>query len=104
MHGRMLVSIKLENVISNRSCDLTGLQPCNHSEADTRIFLHLAHAAAKDHRTAYIRTVDSDVVVLAIRFFTTLGLKHLWVGIGTGKKFSEIAIYPNLRHCHYFMH
>ena len=88
MHGRMLVSTKLENVISNRSCDLFGLQPCNHLEADTRIFLHLAHAAAQGHRT-----VDSDVVVLAIRFFTTPGLKHLWVGIGTGKKFSEIAIH-----------
>ena len=93
MHGRLLVSIKLGNVISNRSCDLSGLQPCNHWESDTRIFLHLAHAAAQGHRTFYIRTVDSDVVVLAIRLFTTLGLKHLWVGIGTEKKFPEIAIH-----------
>ena len=93
MHGRMLVSTKLGNVISNRSCDLSGLQPCNHAEADTRILLHLAHAAAKGHMTAYIRTVNSDVAVLTIRLFTTLGLKHLWVGIGTEKKFSEIVIH-----------
>ena len=80
-------------MLSNRHCDLTTLHPCNHSEADTRILLHLAHAAEQVHTTAYVRTVDSDIVVLAVRFFETLGLSELWVGLGSGKKYRDIPIH-----------
>lgn len=37
-----------------------------------------------------IRTVDTDVVVLAIAFFDSLDLDELWVAFGTGKKFHYI--------------
>lgn len=93
LRGKLLLSTTLENVLTNRPCDVSALQPCNHPEADTRIFLHLAHAVAQGHKTAYIRTVDSDVVVLAVRFFSTLGLSELWVGFGSGKKFRDIPIH-----------
>ena len=93
MGGKLLLSTKVESVLSNRPCDLSALQPCNHSEADTRIFLHLQHAVAQGHQTAYVRTVDSDVVVLAIRFFSTLGLSELWVCFGTGKTIRDIPIH-----------
>ena len=43
--GKLLLSTKCERVLSNRPCDVSALEPCNHSEADTRIFLHLAHAS-----------------------------------------------------------
>lgn len=33
------------------------------------ILLHLANAAEQGNITAYIRTVDNDLVVLAVRFF-----------------------------------
>ena len=52
---------------------MSALIPCNHYEADTMIFLHIAHASGQGHHTAYVRRVDSDIVVLAIRFFPTLG-------------------------------
>ena len=93
MGGKLLLSTHYETVLSNRHCDLTTLQPSNHVEADTRIFLHLAHAAEQGHITAYIRTVDSDVVVLAVRFFETSGLSELWVGFGTGKKYRDIPVH-----------
>ena len=93
MRGKLLLSTNFENVLSNRHCDVSALQPCNHSEADTRIFLHLSHAAAQGHRIAYIRTVDSDVVVIAILVFTTLGLSQLWVGFGSGKTFRDIPVH-----------
>ena len=68
------------NVLSNMPCDVTKLQTCNHSEADTRVLLNLAHAAEQGHTTAYVCIVDSNVVILAICFFETLGLTELWVG------------------------
>lgn len=99
MGGKLLLSTHFETVLSNRNCDLEHLQPCNHSEADTRIFLHLAHAAKQGYKTAYIRTVDSDVLVLVVRFFENLSLSELWVGIGSGRHYREIpvhAIYTKL--------
>ena len=56
--GKLLLSTKCERVISNRPCHVSALEPCNHSEADTRIFLHLAHASVQGHQTAYVRTVS----------------------------------------------
>ncbi|KAL8593865.1 hypothetical protein ACOMHN_018077 [Nucella lapillus] len=85
MDGKLLLSTRFETVLSNKYCDLTTLQPCNHSEADTRILLHLAHAAKQGHTTAFVRTVDSDVVVLTIRFFESLGLSELWACTGRCK-------------------
>ncbi|KAL8561604.1 hypothetical protein ACOMHN_024839 [Nucella lapillus] len=93
MDGNLLLSTRFETVLSNKYCDLTTLQPCNHSEADTRILLHLAHAAKQGHTTAFVRTVDSDVVVLTIRFFESLGLSELWVGFGTGKNYRDIPVH-----------
>ena len=80
MDGRLLLTTKQESVLSNKPCDMSSVQPCNHSEADTRIFLHLAHAVHQGHKVAYVRTVDSDVVVLAVRFF-----QNTWPGAVLGR-------------------
>lgn len=93
MGGKLLLCTHFETVLSNRNCDLEHLQPCNHSEADTRISPHLAHAAKQGYKTAYLRTVDSDVVVLAVRFFENLGLSELWVGLGSVKHYRDIPVH-----------
>ena len=54
--------------------------------------LHLRHAAMQGHTKAYVRTVDSDVVVLTINIFHELGLSELWVGFGTGKSYKDFPI------------
>jgi len=46
--------------------DLTSLTPCNHEEADSRMLLHASHAAQHGPHAILIRTVDTDVVVLAV--------------------------------------
>ena len=38
--------------------DLHSLSPCSHMEADTRMLLHVAHAAQHDHQKRIIRTVE----------------------------------------------
>ena len=64
MRGKLLLTTHFETVLSKEHCDRSTLQLCNHSEADTRILLHLAHAAVQGHTKAHVRTVDSHVVVL----------------------------------------
>jgi len=44
----------------------SALAPCNHEEAESDIMLHAAHAAHSGHKKILIRTVDTDVVVLAV--------------------------------------
>ena len=62
-----------------------ALAPCSHEEADTRMFLHAKDAAEKDHRQIMLRTVDSDVVVLAVSTVVSMENTQLWIAFGTGK-------------------
>lgn len=40
-----------------------------------------------------VRTADSDVVILTIRFFSTVGLSELWVCYGIGEKNCDSPIH-----------
>ena len=45
-------------------------------------------------KTATIRTVDTDVVVLAVAHFQGLpNIQQLWISFGTGKEFKYIPIH-----------
>ena len=88
-----LLTAKADIVLSNKATDITTLSPCQQEEADTSMMLHLRHAAMQSHTKAYVRTVDSDMVVLTINIFHALGLYELWVGFGTGKSYKDIPIY-----------
>ena len=93
VNGTFILSTYFDGVLTNRNFNVSGLQPCNQAEAETRILLHLANAAVQGHSKAYVRTVDSDIVVLALRFFDTLGLSELWVGFRTRKKYRDVPIH-----------
>ncbi|KAL8620123.1 hypothetical protein ACOMHN_052065 [Nucella lapillus] len=68
--------------------DLTSLAPCNHEESDSRMLLHASHAAQHGHHTILIRTVDTDVVVLAVSLAQELQPEDkLWLAFGTGQSF-----------------
>ena len=73
--------------------DLTGLVPCSHEEADTRLFLHVADAVKKGYRKLLVRTVDTDVVVVAIATLNRTKHDELWVAFGTGGHFRFIPIH-----------
>jgi hypothetical protein len=93
LNGRLLSSTKMLSVYSNKQQEISCLQACNHAETDTRILLHLAHAASQGHQIVLVRTVDSNEVILAIHWFVSLGLSELWVCLGRGKKIQDIPIY-----------
>ena len=56
------------DVISSTTIDKAGIAPCYRIEADTRIFMHANHVSGSGMKKIPIRTVDTDVVVLAIAF------------------------------------
>ena len=63
-----------------RSC-----HPVQKEKADTRMMVHVADAVDKGHNSIMIRTVDTDVVVLAVAAVHALVIKELWISFGTGK-------------------
>ena len=81
-----LVVTKGENVlvfkVDNESLDTSLISPCSHEEADTRLLLHIFHATSNGYPKACIRTVDSDVVVIACSKFQAIGAEELWVAFG----------------------
>ena len=70
--------------------DVSALMPCSHEEADTRLFVHLADMYRQGHRNIQIRTVDSDVVVIAISEVCHLEGCELWIAFGVGTSFRYI--------------
>ena len=82
----MIISTNDEAIVStqNDMSDVEYFQPCSHEEADTGILLHVAHCARQGLRKVIIRTVDTDVVVLAIGIYWHFGI---------GTHFRQIAIH-----------
>ena len=81
---KVIISTKDETIVStqNDMNDVEYFQPCSHEEADTHIVFHVAHCARQGLRKVVIRTVDTDVVALAIEHFPALRLEELWVSFG----------------------
>ena len=61
--------------------------PYNHEEADTRVFLHTTNMAENGHQRVAIRTIDTNVLVLAISTLDKLQsfIEELWLEFGAGK-------------------
>ena len=56
------------------------------------MLLHAYHAAQHGHQTVVIRTVDTDVVVLAVSMAQHLQpADELWAAFGSGKGFRYLA-------------
>ena len=55
------------------------------------MLLHVDNAVKQGHTKVSIRTVDTDVVVLAVAAAKRLSIDKLWVAFGTGKSFRFLA-------------
>ena len=79
-----IMATHLEEVLSNNlDADLSALQPCNHEQADMRLFLQALDASNSGFKRLLI--LDTDIVVLALCHFFSLDLQELWIETGTGK-------------------
>lgn len=95
--NKQIITTHNTNVLCTGCPDISGLEPCTHEEADTRILLHLEHAVRAGHSKILIRTVDTDVVVLAITSAQRLNILELWIGFGAGKNFRFLAAHEMSR-------
>lgn len=86
--GKKIFITSAENVMS---CGERVMQPCNHEEADTRIILHIVDALKNGAKSIFVRTVDTDVIVILAGHYYQLtsfyGPLDLWVGFGMGKHY-----------------
>ncbi len=83
--GKTVVATLSEGVVYSGVVNQDNLVPCNHEEVDTTMFVHLKSAVESGHSKVSIRTVDTDVVVIALAMFQSLTVEELWVEFGTGK-------------------
>lgn len=79
------------------STNVSNICPCNHEEADTRILLHCLHASQCGSRKIAIRTVDTDVVVLAVSCFDEMSVDELWIHFGVGNKVRLLPVHAITR-------
>jgi len=91
---KKIISTLDNDVVCNQPYNTKGLSPCSHEEADSRMMVHVQDAS-RQYNTVLIRTVDSDVVVLAVFVFPqlTIPLAALWIAFGTGKHFHFIPVH-----------
>ena len=74
-----------KDVLCSQPRNTTGLAPSTHEDADTRMFLHISDAVNHGYGRVMVRTVDSDVLVLAIAAVQQLSIDELWIAFGSGK-------------------
>ena len=84
---RQLVITYRDGVISNPESVFINenLSPCDHEEADTRMIFHMEEIL-KSASSKILRTVDTDVVVLAVAASTRYDGKDIWINFGTGER------------------
>jgi hypothetical protein len=96
-HGRLVLITDGSHVLSSAGCEAPGvdssIDPCSHEEADTRMLLHAAHAARAGCSKVMIRTVDTDVVVIAVACCQQLALAEFWIWFGVGKNVRYLAVH-----------
>ena len=90
---KVIISTLRNAVVASCTYDCHALQPCDHEEADTCILLHAADCQKQGFSKFMIRTVDTDIVVLAVSIFHQLKLEEVWIAFGMKKKFRYIPIH-----------
>ena len=70
------------------------ISPCTHKEADTRMLLHAQNVVLCGYNAILIRTVDTDVVVLAVAVMLEIGEQvKPYIAFGTGKHFRYVIVH-----------
>eukprot|EP00794_Sanderia_malayensis_P013119 gene13119-14467_t len=81
--------------------DTSIISPCNHEEADSRMYLHLYDAITRQNmQNAVIKTVDTDVMVLGVAAVVRIRNLKLYIAFGSGKTFRYINGEEN---CHGYL-
>ena len=80
--GKQVISTHHADILCSQPQGTSGLAPCTHEEADSRMLLHLEDAVKEGYTKVVVRTV-ADVLVLAVTAAQCLDITELWVAFGT---------------------
>ena len=91
---KVVVSTVNENVVTNGiGLEISSLMQCIIEEADQKVFVHVEHALI-EYARVMIKTVDSDIVVLAIASSHQLApLNTRWIEFDARKSLRFIPIH-----------
>ena len=90
IEGKEVYTTYGEVILSSQPAEM---MECSHEEADTLLVLHAYQASQSGYRKILIRTVDTDVVVLAVSRLQDLNVDEIWIAFGTGKHFRYLPIH-----------
>ncbi len=97
--GKQLFTTYRNSVISNPHADTSELEPCSHEEGDTCVLVHAMHAVQTGHKRISIRTVDADVLVLAVSHVHKMtGIRELWLAFGSEQSYRHIPAHNIAQH------
>ena len=86
LKDKVLSSVGEESVVS--------ISPSSHEEADAQLLLHASDAAMHGHSKVVIKTVDSDVISIALFAFPRIAeAEELWIEYGSGKNLQYLPIH-----------
>ena len=68
--NKIIISTYEDMIVSNGSVNVWTLVPCTQEEADTGIFLHILNANVSGSTRVLVRTVNTDVAIIAVGLFT----------------------------------
>ncbi|MGH0147547.1 UNVERIFIED_CONTAM: hypothetical protein FKN15_012345 [Acipenser sinensis] len=75
--NKQVISTHHSGVLCTQPRDVSGLAPCNHEEANTRLILQVEDAVKQGHTKVSIRTVDTTVIILAVTSAQRLDIPEL---------------------------
>ena len=96
----MVTVTKEENAFGSHTISLEIVSPCSHQAADTRVFVHVMHAAQGDSKSLLVNASDIDILLIAISVMQTLqviGLQQLWIAFGQGRNMRWIPAHELYR-------
>ena len=95
LDGKTIVCTFDEDVVtSSLDLNISEISPCTQEEADGRLLLHVKHAVSNSITKVAVKTVDSDVVVIALSCYHKItNIQELWIEYGKGKDKRHLPIH-----------
>ena len=76
-----MIITRADRAICNHDISLVGLAPCNHEEADIRMFVHVRHAVSDGQNMILIKASGTDILVIAVSLDQSLKAM-VWTSFG----------------------
>ena len=93
VEGKTILVTSKENVKMPDDTNVDTLQPCKIEEFDCRFPLHLNHAVQNGHKNLLVKTVDTDIIIVAIARFKEIGCEKLYIEYGKADNLKIYAIH-----------